>query len=460
MGLRRGVRRARGPLRRHGRDGHHRPAAGLPVGAGERRLGGGAAAHDQHPHRRGADTLGWQSGADDRVRGSWTRDCTSRRRTRARRSRWASGPRSDDGAPERGSGGSRMTANGTTPSRPRRCAGSSRRRRAGWPSCARPSRTCRRCCGAVSSWSASSRPPRGRRPPATPPTRWSSRPCGPWPCSPTRAASGGTGAGRRGGGTAHRGRRGRDPPRCRGARVAPGHPAAAGPLRRPGGEPPGAVLGRRRAGRRRRGDGGGGHLDPAAPGRRAHGASAGRDRLRAQRGGRRADRGRAGAALHRGPGRATRRPGQARRSSTSRRPTLPGSDRVHEHRTFRPATAVAFVRGPLPLLGPAFVAAIAYVDPGNFATNITAGRLRLPAAVGADRQQPHGHAHPVPLGEGGHRHRQEPGRALPRRLPRAGSPTACGPRPRSSPSRRTWPRCWAGRWRCGCSSGSRCSSAA
>jgi manganese transport protein len=33
----------------------------------------------------------------------------------------------------------------------------------------------------------------------------------------------------------------------------------------------------------------------------------------------------------------------------------------------------AFVRGPLPLLGPAFVTAIAYVDPGNFATNITAG---------------------------------------------------------------------------------------
>jgi len=33
----------------------------------------------------------------------------------------------------------------------------------------------------------------------------------------------------------------------------------------------------------------------------------------------------------------------------------------------------ARVRGPLPLLGPAFVASIAYVDPGNFATNITAG---------------------------------------------------------------------------------------
>jgi len=41
----------------------------------------------------------------------------------------------------------------------------------------------------------------------------------------------------------------------------------------------------------------------------------------------------------------------------------------------RPAglRAVALVRGPLPLLGPAFVAAIAYIDPGNFATNITAG---------------------------------------------------------------------------------------
>jgi manganese transport protein len=31
------------------------------------------------------------------------------------------------------------------------------------------------------------------------------------------------------------------------------------------------------------------------------------------------------------------------------------------------------VRGPLRLLGPAFVASIAYVDPGNFATNITGG---------------------------------------------------------------------------------------
>ena len=36
---------------------------------------------------------------------------------------------------------------------------------------------------------------------------------------------------------------------------------------------------------------------------------------------------------------------------------------------------LAYVAGPLPLLGPAFVAAVAYIDPGNFATNITAGSL-------------------------------------------------------------------------------------
>ncbi|MDQ3628426.1 MAG: Nramp family divalent metal transporter [Actinomycetota bacterium] len=41
----------------------------------------------------------------------------------------------------------------------------------------------------------------------------------------------------------------------------------------------------------------------------------------------------------------------------------------------RAGSARTATRGPLPLLGPAFVAAIAYVDPGNFATNISAGSL-------------------------------------------------------------------------------------
>ena len=64
----RGLRRAAGPVRQHGRDGDHRSPAGVPVGAAERRVGGRAAAHHQHAHRRGADALGRQPGVDDRVR--------------------------------------------------------------------------------------------------------------------------------------------------------------------------------------------------------------------------------------------------------------------------------------------------------------------------------------------------------------------------------------------------------
>jgi len=46
---------------------------------------------------------------------------------------------------------------------------------------------------------------------------------------------------------------------------------------------------------------------------------------------------------------------------------------VYQQRQTRTTHPVAFVEGPLPLLGPAFVAAIAYVDPGNFATNLAGG---------------------------------------------------------------------------------------
>jgi len=38
-----------------------------------------------------------------------------------------------------------------------------------------------------------------------------------------------------------------------------------------------------------------------------------------------------------------------------------------------PAVRPLPVRPSLALFGPAFVAAVAYIDPGNFATNITAG---------------------------------------------------------------------------------------
>ena len=52
---------------------------------------------------------------------------------------------------------------------------------------------------------------------------------------------------------------------------------------------------------------------------------------------------------------------------------LPGEARVAEaaHRSL--AGHAHGIRGVLPFLGPAFVAAVAYVDPGNFATNVAAG---------------------------------------------------------------------------------------
>jgi manganese transport protein len=52
---------------------------------------------------------------------------------------------------------------------------------------------------------------------------------------------------------------------------------------------------------------------------------------------------------------------------TSDAAVLPGPSVLQELR------ARGRLRGTLPLLGPAFVAAVAYIDPGNFATNITGG---------------------------------------------------------------------------------------
>jgi manganese transport protein len=39
------------------------------------------------------------------------------------------------------------------------------------------------------------------------------------------------------------------------------------------------------------------------------------------------------------------------------------------------------LRGRLALLGPAFVAAVAYIDPGNFATNIARSATRAPGCA-------------------------------------------------------------------------------
>jgi manganese transport protein len=47
----------------------------------------------------------------------------------------------------------------------------------------------------------------------------------------------------------------------------------------------------------------------------------------------------------------------------------------------------------LPFMGPAFIASVAYVDPGNFATNISAGAQLLSPPVGHRGEQSHGDAH-------------------------------------------------------------------
>ena len=59
------------------------------------------------------------------------------------------------------------------------------------------------------------------------------------------------------------------------------------------------------------------------------------------------------------------------------------------------------------ILGPAFVAAVAYVDPGNVAANITSGaRIWLPVGVGAGARQRHERAHPVSVRQTRHRDQQ------------------------------------------------------
>ena len=74
------------------------------------------------------------------------------------------------------------------------------------------------------------------------------------------------------------------------------------------------------------------------------------------------------------------------------------------------------VRGALALLGPAFVAAVAYIDPGNFATNIAGGaKYGYLLAVGDRRREPDGDARAVPVGQDRHRHGPQPARAVPRR---------------------------------------------
>ena len=77
------------------------------------------------------------------------------------------------------------------------------------------------------------------------------------------------------------------------------------------------------------------------------------------------------------------------------------------------------LRSRLLLLGPAFVAAVAYIDPGNFATNFAAGGdRRLRPGLGRRRGEPGGRPRAEPVRQARPGDRARPAGALPRPVPR------------------------------------------
>ena len=119
------------------------------------------------------------------------------------------------------------------------------------------------------------------------------------------------------------------------------------------------------------------------------------------------------------------------------------------------------VRGRLALLGPAFVAAVAYIDPGNFATNIAGGAkygfLLVWVIIGANLMAMLVQYLSAKTGIA-------TGRTLPElcreHFPQAGHASGCGSRRRRSPSPPTWRSSSAPRSRSTCSSACRRSSPA
>ena len=112
------------------------------------------------------------------------------------------------------------------------------------------------------------------------------------------------------------------------------------------------------------------------------------------------------------------------------------------------------MRGRLALLGPAFVAAVAYIDPGNFATNIAGGAkygfLLVWVIVAANLMAMLVQYLSAKVGIATGRTCRSC--AVP--TCRGRPPSACGCRPRSSRSRPTWPSSSARRSRSTCCSAS------
>ena len=120
---------------------------------------------------------------------------------------------------------------------------------------------------------------------------------------------------------------------------------------------------------------------------------------------------------------------------------LPGEARVLDaaERSLTGRRA-GFSRRCLPFLGPAFIAAVAYVDPGNFATNIAAGAkfgytlLWVVLAANLMAMLVQSLSAKLGIATG-----QNLRRGLPRPLPAAGARSASGSRPRRSRWRPTSP---------------------
>ena len=111
-------------------------------------------------------------------------------------------------------------------------------------------------------------------------------------------------------------------------------------------------------------------------------------------------------------------------------PSAPLRDPLPPPSELQQIPPAARLRATLPLLGPAFVAAIAYVDPGNFATNIAGGAkygyMLLWVVLAANLM---GDADPDAVGEGRHRDRHNLPELCRDHLPRPAS-SGCGSRPR------------------------------
>ena len=137
---------------------------------------------------------------------------------------------------------------------------------------------------------------------------------------------------------------------------------------------------------------------------------------------------------------------------------LPGEARVIEAAERALSGERRGVRAVLPFLGPAFIAAVAYVDPGNFATNMAGGSqfgyTLLWVVLAANLMAMLIQSLSAKLGIA-------TGRSLPEvcrdQLPFR-AVVCCGCRPRRSRWRPTWPSSSARRSACTWSSGCPCGS--